>query len=114
MCDSRGLALLPCARVRVIIRCERRSRASPFLFVFRALGSDTGGSVRAPASLNGIYGLKPSYGLVSRHGLISLVNSLDVVGLMARSAADLAAVLCKLPLWIFRLFFRCQNYFIFH
>ncbi|CAG0921542.1 unnamed protein product [Notodromas monacha] len=60
---------------------------------FAALGSDTGGSVRAPASLNGIIGMKPSYGLLSRHGLISLVNSLDTVGVMARKAEDVAIVL---------------------
>ncbi|KZP01865.1 amidase signature enzyme [Calocera viscosa TUFC12733] len=50
-----------------------------------ALGTDTGGSTRLPASYCGTYGLKPSYGLLSRHGIISYADSLDTVGLLARS-----------------------------
>jgi amidase len=60
---------------------------------FGALSSDTGGSIRLPSSCNGITGLKPTYGRVSRHGLFPLAESLDHVGPMARSAADVAALL---------------------
>jgi AtzE family amidohydrolase len=65
-------------------------------FVPLALGSDTNGSIRLPAALCGIFGIRPTFGKVSRRGAFAFVDSLDVVGPFARTAADLSAAYAAL------------------
>ena len=64
-----------------------------------AFGSDTGGSIRQPASLTGTVGAKPTYGLVSRYGLIAFASSLDQIGPIARTVPDAAALLEAVVGW---------------
>lgn len=102
LAEALGEAPLPFQQVNAMRRSNGHQWYISALGIdlYRALGTDTGGSVRLPAAYTGTVGFKPSYGLISRWGVVAYANSLDTVGVMAKSTPivkDVFSMCCGRP-----------------